>query len=336
VPLSADVAAALELGRKAIVAATLRSGPALDAEPRIASVAEKIRAGTAEGRLYCLKGEPSGIALWDIGHPAGVTIQYLFLTERARSTVAYRDFQERIAQEVGPFVFSPGGLAGLSDEEEATLMRARGFESFARSEMRLPPGANLPAVIRPPGVQIRAVRADDEPAVVALHVAAFRGHFDRFMFLTDPNPEIDAARAVREMMAGHYGEFLPWASSYADSDDRPLGASLVVRASYGPLLISVTVDPTSQGRGLGRALVLTNLHALRDRGETVAVLNVTEGNARAVRLYEDLGFVRTIGPEHAWYLREAVPAAPGEAPTPSPRTSSPDTKGSSTPRTPRT
>jgi len=86
----------------------------------------------------------------------------------------------------------------------------------------------------------------------------------------------------------------------------------VVRASYGPLLISVMVDPSAQGRGIGRTLVLANLHALRARGETFAALNVTEGNDRAVRLYEHLGFVRSLGPEHAWYSVAAVPAGPGD------------------------
>ncbi len=134
------------------------------------------------------------------------------------------------------------------------------------------------------------------------------------MYLTDPDPLVDAARGVREMMGGRFGEFLVWASTFAESSGRPVGASLVVRAPYGPLLISVMVDRARQGAGVGRALVVGNLHALHARGEAVAVLNVTEGNVRAVRLYENLGFVRSLGPEHSWYSRAAVPVRAGGDP----------------------
>ncbi|EQD73638.1 GCN5-related N-acetyltransferase domain protein, partial [mine drainage metagenome] len=154
----------------------------------------------------------------------------------------------------------------------------------------------------------------------AHHAAAFTGHFDSFLFRTHPDPRQDSAQLVREVLAGRWGEFLPWASTLAESrdDGRSLGSCLFVRAPFGPLLISLQVDPAAQGRGVGRALTIASLRALRARGESVVALNVTEGNARAVRLYESLGFVRSIGPSAQWYSERIVPVRPDGTPTPRP------------------
>jgi ribosomal protein S18 acetylase RimI-like enzyme len=336
-PLSSDGAAAVELCREALVAAFARSGSAADAEPRIQSVSAKIRSGEMnEGALVRIEGRPAGVALWETGHPSGVVVQTLYLRPPAGRPARYEAVFRALIGWVGPFVFSPGGLVGLSDVEETVLMESLGYGRFSRSEMRWPAEREPPTVRAPNGVQIRPVRAEDEPTVAVLHRSAFEGTFDQYLYLTDPDPAVDAARAIREIVSGQYGEFLGWASTFAESGSRALGASLVVRASYGPLLISVMVDRAAQGAGLGRALVGENLHALRSRKETFAALNVTEGNTRAVRLYEHLGFVRSIGPEHSWYSRAAIPVAPGAAPIdPTPPTD-PSTRGSGASRTPRT
>lgn len=52
----------------------------------------------------------------------------------------------------------------------------------------------------------------------------------------------------------------------------------------------IAVDPTRQGTGLGRALVLGALACLAERGLETGMLYVDSANAGAVRLYRDLGF----------------------------------------------
>ena len=52
----------------------------------------------------------------------------------------------------------------------------------------------------------------------------------------------------------------------------------------------VGVDPAEQGTGLGKALTLTGLRHLRQRGLPGAMLYVEADNTSAIRLYAGLGF----------------------------------------------
>ena len=52
----------------------------------------------------------------------------------------------------------------------------------------------------------------------------------------------------------------------------------------------IGVDPSSQGRGLGRALVLAGLASLHERGIGMGMLFVDASNAPAIGLYKALGF----------------------------------------------
>jgi ribosomal protein S18 acetylase RimI-like enzyme len=303
-----DPAGAVSLLREALLA---RGPPEEAAQPWRSALEQAVANGAAEGFLVRDGGRVVGMAVWDPTSPIGATVEVAYLTERARGTEGYRDLFRMIAERSGGVAFAPGGLAGLSDAEEQALMRGLGFGRFARSEMRLPPES-----LRPPGGDgperpFRTVRPTDEASLVALHRSAYDGQFDQYLFLADRDPDRDAESAIREMLGGRWGEFLPWASPIAEGDDGPSGAVLVVRAPYGPLIADVVVDPKLQGRGLGRRLMTACIRLLRDRGESVIVLNVTEGNARAVRLYENLGFVRSLGPSYGWYSHDRIPVRSG-------------------------
>lgn len=317
-PLSSSPEAALQLTSEAVEEAARKALPAEEPGPRIAFLSERLRAGTMPGRLYGIDRATAGVVLWDEENASfpGLRVQVLGLDRRFASESEYGRFLGRIAAEIGPVMYLPAGLPGLTAEVESRFASGRGFARFGRSEMRLPDGTPLPTTPHPPGVRIRPLRPEDEPTVATLHAAAFGRHFDFYLYRRNADPHRNSEMEVHDMMHGRWGELLPWASSLAEQEDgRACGVCLFVRAPYGPLLISLGVDPSAQGQGVGRALTAASVRALRERGEKAITLNVTEGNRRAVAMYERFGFVRTIGPEWAWFSTELVPVAPDGSPS---------------------
>jgi ribosomal protein S18 acetylase RimI-like enzyme len=307
-PVSSDPAAALDLVRRA-----LTKGREYDAEvgPFLATVERQLVAGEAVGALYVDGKRPVGVAMWDVGSEIGATLQVLFLEPAQQSSAEYDAFLGAIRDRLGPIAFSPGALAGLSTEEEAGVMERRGFAPFSRSEMRLDLRAPVWKGRGNAAGRVRTLSGSDLPALARLHEAAYRDRFDRYLFLVYSDPGRDAELATREILTGRWGDFLPWASFGIDDAAEVSAATLVVRAPYGPLVADVVVDPQKWGRGLGRTVLEATITALRERNETVAVLNVTEGNERALRLYRQLGFVRSLGPSRGWYSPERIPVPPG-------------------------
>ena len=68
----------------------------------------------------------------------------------------------------------------------------------------------------------------------------------------------------------------------------------------------VGIAPHAQGMGLGRALTLTGLHHLRDRGLTEVLLYVEADNAPAVAVYSRLGFTHAAPDTHVMYRRRVT------------------------------
>ena len=68
------------------------------------------------------------------------------------------------------------------------------------------------------------------------------------------------------------------------------GYAITGRARTRGYLQRLAVDPVAQGRGLGRALVVDALRWLTAKGAMEVLVNTQEVNARALRLYADLGF----------------------------------------------
>lgn len=74
--------------------------------------------------------------------------------------------------------------------------------------------------------------------------------------------------------------------------DRVVGYAVTGRSQYRGYLQRLAVEPSEQGRGIGRALVQDALTWLRRRGATSVLVNTQESNLAALALYEDLGFER--------------------------------------------
>ena len=144
-----------------------------------------------------------------------------------------------------------------------------------RMEIEL--GEAVPAAVFPAGMRVRTADVDaDAPSVHALLVRAF-------------------AASAEEVPP--YVEWLAWWTGDAEFDPELWflaedGGELagVVLCWSSAFVKDLAVDPARRRVGLGRALLLHALRALRARGATTAALKVDADNPTgAVRLYESVG-----------------------------------------------
>ena len=87
-----------------------------------------------------------------------------------------------------------------------------------------------------------------------------------------------------------------------------LGFSLARSAGQEAEILTIVIDPASQGGGLGRLLLQTQLDALLAQGVREVFLEVEAGNAVALALYKRLGFTQ-VGERKAYYARPGQPPA---------------------------
>jgi ribosomal protein S18 acetylase RimI-like enzyme len=308
VPFPVDLARSLSFAEDAVQA---RLAPGERVEELLPSIASGIRTGRANGGLLREEGVARGIVTWEPAGPLGVAVRLLYLAPPDGDVERYRSAFALTEHTAGPIAFAPGPLAGLSGEEESGLMRERGYAPYGRSEMILPLSAPTPPKATSPGVEVRPLTPADEPALARLHERAYSDHLDRFLALEDLDPVRDADRQLRDYFAGRYGEVLSPGSSVVSEGGRLVAAVIATRHSGRALIVDVMTEPNRQGSGLGRVVLSDAIGALRARGENAIVLNVTEGNDRAIRLYSHLGFVRSLGPTREWYdarrIRVAFP-----------------------------
>lgn len=311
-PFEGDPETARTLVRRAVEA---RSGPRAPTESAVRYLEAERQAGRLEARL--LRGLPGslGVATWSVSGALGVNVQLLYLEGAAAPSEGYAECLVALGQQSGrPLAFLPGPLAGLSVEEETRLLVRRGFARYGRSEMRRtsaepptgPPEADGPGALREVG-------ASDAPALCELHLRAYHGRFDRYLFLEEADEAADARREVHDILKGRWGPLDPDGSVILDLDGTAVAAVLAVDRPDGVLLADVVVDPSRQGRGLGARTLVGSLRRLLARGKVATYLNVTEGNRAAERLYARCGFVRSLGPTRDWYNTACIPVRPEDA-----------------------
>lgn len=176
--------------------------------------------------------------------------------------------------------------------------KAMGFD-HARSlwQMRRSLLAPLPPASFGDDVILRTfIPSQDDDEWVALNARAFAGH--------DEQGDWTLADLHRRMAE-------PWFSipGFLVAQDRDTGTMLGFHWTkiHGEIQVTpdhphahdaigevyvVGVDPTLQGRGLGKALTLAGLHHLRSCGLVQSMLYVDASNTSAISLYEALGFSR--------------------------------------------
>lgn len=132
---------------------------------------------------------------------------------------------------------------------------------------------HLHALPRVPPVPLRRGRRSDRRPVLAVDALAF-----------PPFWRLDEAGLTEAMAATRSARFR------VAADGRVLGYAISGRSGSRGYLQRLAVDPSAEGRGIGRALVVDGLRWMRQRGAGGVVVNTQVGNSRALELYQHLGF----------------------------------------------
>jgi mycothiol synthase len=143
------------------------------------------------------------------------------------------------------------------------------------------------------GAAIRSWRDGDAADVLRVNAAAFAGHPEQ--------GAMDSADLAARMAEPWFD---PDGLLVAVEGDRVLGFHWTKQdsATLGEVYV-VGIDPTAQGRGLGRALTLAGLHHLADRGVEEVQLYVESDNTDAIRTARGLGFAHHGADTHVLYRR---------------------------------
>jgi mycothiol synthase len=142
----------------------------------------------------------------------------------------------------------------------------------------------------PDGIRVRPFEVGrDEDAWVELNAAAFVGHPDQGSWTRDdlelreqedwfdPAGFFLAERAGTDSLAGFH-----WTKVHAADSGRGRVGEVYV----------IGVAPSTQGTGLGTALLLQGISYLHGLGLSEVILYVDEDNTTAMALYERMGFTR--------------------------------------------
>lgn len=102
----------------------------------------------------------------------------------------------------------------------------------------------------------------------------------------------DAASEVAKLFAGDYGVFNMQVSEVIVREGRIVAASLVTTYEGLPMLAFSMTLPGWKRQGLARAGLVRTLWRLKEAGDPIIQLAVTQGNTPAENLYASLGFVK--------------------------------------------
>ncbi len=183
---------------------------------------------------------------------------------KARAALDSQGFDEIVTAAVAPPERAAFLLDGFEERERLHLLK-HDLKGLPRRPSRRPSWRR--------GLRIERGTRSDRPAVLDLDHRTF----DDFWQLDDEGLS-DAMNAT------------PVSRLRVIRDPDIVGYAVAGRAGNQGFLQRLAVDPSRQGNGLGRALVVDALRWMSRRGATVGWVNTQEANEPALALYEHLGF----------------------------------------------
>jgi ribosomal protein S18 acetylase RimI-like enzyme len=175
-----------------------------------------------------------------------------------------------------------------------------GFESRLRHYLLRNLSEPLAAPSR--SQRLRPLTRDDLAAAAQIIHRSHEGSLDAALNMTYATPSLCRGFVDTLVLRAGCGRFDADASFLAEGPRGPVGVVLASQLSRtNGHVCQVSVLPEAQGRGVGKALVLSALHAFKREGFESASLSVTVDNERAYELYTYLGFrLRKAFAAHAW------------------------------------
>lgn len=184
------------------------------------------------------------------------------------------------------------------EHERRSLLEATGFHPLFEPDLRLvhPLATPLPPVSFLQGFSLKhGVTQEELDAYQELHRAVFEGMSMNMEYHESSayQPELDLV-AVEES-----GRFAAFCQCELKRVTDQQGERLVGEVGV------IGTHPDLTNRGLGRALLLTGLHLLQERGATSAYLETSQSNVPAQRLFTSVGFVHLS--TWQWYVKTVEP-----------------------------
>nr|WP_246280295.1 mycothiol synthase [Nocardioides daedukensis] len=154
-----------------------------------------------------------------------------------------------------------------------------------------------PAPAAPEGVTVRSFRLGDEAELLRVNAAAFAAHPEQ--------GAMDAANLAERMAEPWFSpEGLFLAVEDGDGAEQVLGFhwTKVHSATTGEVYV-VGIDPSAQGRGIGKLLTRVGLDHLASVVSDEVILYVESDNLAARAVYEGLGFTHESYDTHVHYTK---------------------------------
>jgi ribosomal protein S18 acetylase RimI-like enzyme len=244
------------------------------------------------GRWADPSGGSGGCVAWESIPNVGRRLVLWFLDERHRSRASlaslFRVF-EAFEPLDGPVFYAPDALPGISLEDQAAVLEPAGMVHLDRERVVFPREAEVPGAPLGAHWVLRREEPADRPALFELAWRAYSDYPGQLEWRY-----VDLEKDLREyfdFLRNPTTPVLPEATFVALVHGQVRGNVIARRGASGPYIDSLSVDPRFQGRGIGRALMVRALEALRSGGPAEEVrLNYLRQNPRAAALYRSLGF----------------------------------------------
>lgn len=256
-----------------------------------------------EATLLTLRHRPAEVAVWGdergVGLLAGSDLSLVVLPEHRGTGLgsALLDAAPLPDRSVSPVTAWSHG-----DHPAARALAAsHGWERVRELWVMRRPSAGLPPVpAAGEDIVVRGFRPGDEAELLRVNAAAFAHHPEQGSLDAD-----GLAERMAESWFDADGLIEAWVSTGSTTDTpRLLGFHWTKRhsADLGEVYV-VGIDPSAQGRGLGRLLTAAGLAHLAEAGVAEIHLYVEADNTPAVSLYSGLGFTHAETDTHVQYVR---------------------------------